>query len=491
MPARLFVFAAILNLAAALSGFPAAAQVLHVDQDATGPVHDGGSWCTAFTQLYEALAIANSGATIRIADGHYLPDVTGLIDPREATFSIAGGLTIIGGYAGCGASYPDERNPFLYITELSGDLAGDDSVGVIDDNAYHVVTASAMDVATMLGGLVIRGGNTRETGLGGGILAQGGRLVLSACLLTENRAWRGGAIYIEAGELHLFQCRLTANQTTGEGGSIFQAGSSLEAHNCLFAANLAESDGGAIFSDLGSSDFFNCSFGDNHSEWRGGAIYDYVGVATYAGNCIFWGNSDQTGSGETAQLFINPSNSLDIDYSCVEGWTGGFGGEGNIGDDPILVDLLDGDLHLMAGSPCIDSGSNELVGAQLDLDGNLRIINDRVDMGCYEFQGITSIGLEGFDSPLTKMLRQNHPNPFNPQTTISFTLPHDGWAKVAIYALTGKCVAVLADHTFTAGPHTLSWNGRDTDGRDMPSGAYLVCLETEDGVEARKVSLIR
>ena len=84
-----------------------------------------------------------------------------------------------------------------------------------------------------------------------------------------------------------------------------------------------------------------------------------------------------------------------------------------------------------------------------------------------------------------------HPNPFNPQTTISFLLERAEWAKVGVYELTGKRVVVLADRTFTVGEHSLLWNGRDVAGRSMPSGTYLVRLETEKSVQARKVMLLR
>jgi len=84
-----------------------------------------------------------------------------------------------------------------------------------------------------------------------------------------------------------------------------------------------------------------------------------------------------------------------------------------------------------------------------------------------------------------------HPNPFNPQTTISFSLERAEWAKVRLYELTGKRVAVLADRTFTGGEHSLLWNGRDIAGRSMPSGTYLVRLETESAVRVQKLMLIR
>ena len=88
-------------------------------------------------------------------------------------------------------------------------------------------------------------------------------------------------------------------------------------------------------------------------------------------------------------------------------------------------------------------------------------------------------------------IRLTYPNPFNPQTTIGFEFPRQAWAEVAIYELTGRCVSILAKRVFAAGDHTVDWNGRDSQGRAMPSGTYIVRLSTDSGVEARKVSLIR
>ena len=64
-----------------------AGDVIYVDAHATGPVFDGSSWCSAYRQLYEALAVATVGTTIRVADGIYKPDSTGLADPRTATMT--------------------------------------------------------------------------------------------------------------------------------------------------------------------------------------------------------------------------------------------------------------------------------------------------------------------------------------------------------------------------------------------------------------------
>jgi len=106
--------------------------------------------------------------------------------------------------------------------------------------------------------------------------------------------------------------------------------------------------------------------------------------------------------------------------------------------------------------------------------------------------GCTASGIQDPEQiPTVLRLHQCYPNPFNPQTTISFTLPNGGWAEIAIYDLTGRCIDVLMDRTFATGTHNLSWNGRDSRNRGVPSGTYVVRLETESGVEARKVMLLR
>ena len=66
--------AASVSCLLAAAGSAEAQHILYVDQDATGPVHDGSSWCEAYAELYEALGVATSGDTILVAEGVYLPD---------------------------------------------------------------------------------------------------------------------------------------------------------------------------------------------------------------------------------------------------------------------------------------------------------------------------------------------------------------------------------------------------------------------------------
>lgn len=85
----------------------------------------------------------------------------------------------------------------------------------------------------------------------------------------------------------------------------------------------------------------------------------------------------------------------------------------------------------------------------------------------------------------------NHPNPFNPMTTISFTLPEPGAVKLRIYNLRGELVRTLVDTGFDAGAHEVAWNGRNDSGGEVASGVYFARLVSEHGILTRKMALAR
>ena len=77
-------------------------------------------------------------------------------------------------------------------------------------------------------------------------------------------------------------------------------------------------------------------------------------------------------------------------------------------------------------------------------------------------------------------LAPNQPNPFNPSTTIAFSLPQAGAVELAVYTLDGRRVTVLVDGTLPAGPHAATWTGRDESGRQVASGTYFYRLTTDE-----------
>jgi Tol biopolymer transport system component len=85
----------------------------------------------------------------------------------------------------------------------------------------------------------------------------------------------------------------------------------------------------------------------------------------------------------------------------------------------------------------------------------------------------------------------NHPNPFNPSTTISFGLPSSGTASLAVYDITGRKVRELAAGRMTAGAHSTVWDGRDASGRAVSSGVYFARLSIGGAATTHRMMLMK
>lgn len=91
-------------------------------------------------------------------------------------------------------------------------------------------------------------------------------------------------------------------------------------------------------------------------------------------------------------------------------------------------------------------------------------------------------------------LEQNHPNPFNPTTTIAFTVPDDppGTHRVtlSVYDIRGRKLVNLVDADYEPGIHRVVWNGRDSLGVQAASGIYLYTLTCGNRVSTRKMVIL-
>ena len=93
--------------------------------------------------------------------------------------------------------------------------------------------------------------------------------------------------------------------------------------------------------------------------------------------------------------------------------------------------------------------------------------------------------------PEAYSLEPNHPNPFNPRTTISYRLPKTAQVSLIIYNLLGQEVRLLVDTHQRVGFHQAVWDGRDRLGRTVASGVYLYRLRAGDYSETRKMILLK
>ncbi len=102
----------------------------------------------------------------------------------------------------------------------------------------------------------------------------------------------------------------------------------------------------------------------------------------------------------------------------------------------------------------------------------------------------TLIGEDNEMLPLTK-LNNNYPNPFNPTTTISFSIAKSGNVNLDIYNVKGQKVKTLLNSVQTAGDHSAVWNGKDDNNNNLSSGVYFYKLQTEGYTSTKKMLLLK
>lgn len=85
----------------------------------------------------------------------------------------------------------------------------------------------------------------------------------------------------------------------------------------------------------------------------------------------------------------------------------------------------------------------------------------------------------------------NYPNPFNPVTTVKFSIPENSWVELVIFNVLGQSICTLADGVFVAGQYRLRWSGEDQSGRAVPAGIYYLKLRTNSQTLVHKMLLLR
>lgn len=88
-------------------------------------------------------------------------------------------------------------------------------------------------------------------------------------------------------------------------------------------------------------------------------------------------------------------------------------------------------------------------------------------------------------------LHPTHPNPFNPSTTIPYTLDEDGHVLLQVFDASGRLVRTLIDRRVAAGDHSQTWDGRNHSGQPVASGTYLIRLTTGGTTLTRKATLLK
>ncbi len=276
--------------------------------------------------------------------------------------------------------------------------------------------------ASTFEGCVFR--NNEAVHSGGGIYNTGGSMILRDCIVVDNRATGqvelgtgdGGGLYDSAGSGNpvVERTLFVGNQAVEKGGGIYAVASpGATIKNCVVNGNSAP-DGGGLYAyangGSGKVRLVNCTIAGNTATENGGGVFyeELAGAARLELNdSIVWGN-DVAGVKASELLQIHSTAGFpSVQYSCIQGWTGAFGGVGNMGLDPMLASIPSGsetdDLRLLPSSPCIDAGTPPPpVGLQgTDIAGNPRIIDGdldrtaRVDMGAHEYTRVQLAATEG------------------------------------------------------------------------------------------------
>jgi hypothetical protein len=166
------------------------------------------------------------------------------------------------------------------------------------------------------------------------------------------------------------------------------------------------------------------------------------------------------------------------------------------------------------GSTLYAPGGYDLNDCEPDDLGGTLLLTDRKatspGVRCYNLAtgaaqgGLINVGLPPFDIlvnhglptgagdvPALTGLGASYPNPFNPSTTVPFTLEGAGHVTLRVYDVSGRVLATLVDGVMPAGAHTRVWDGRNDAGAPVSSGMYFCELVADNVRQTRKMVLLK
>ncbi|MGE5313831.1 MAG: FlgD immunoglobulin-like domain containing protein [Acidobacteriota bacterium] len=104
---------------------------------------------------------------------------------------------------------------------------------------------------------------------------------------------------------------------------------------------------------------------------------------------------------------------------------------------------------------------------------------------------VTAVGDQGASAPAAFALEQNFPNPFNPSTTIRYSLPKESNVTLSVYNMLGEEVKTLVSGVRASGTHEVVWNGDTNAGVPAGSGLYVYRLRAGSLTEVRRMMLVK
>ncbi len=254
-------------------------------------------------------------------------------------------------------------------------------------------------------------GNTAiaaNAGNGGGLYCLYSGVTVVNCVFTDNLALSGGGLSVEDSFVEVIDCTFDGNTAFNGGGITHEAGGfgsgTLHVTDCRFIDNTVFEDGGGMACIDGlTTTITGCLFTGNTADGSGGGLGIFGSATPTVTNCTFALNTAAGIGGGMLDFALqggaDVSNSVSwlntppsvlvfsvITYSSFDNFPAGIT---NINEYAMFVDPANGDFRLLPGSPCIDSGSNDVVPADLttDLDGNPRFLEIPETQDCPQLPG--------------------------------------------------------------------------------------------------------
>lgn len=197
--------------------------------------------------------------------------------------------------------------------------------------------------------------------------------------------------------------------------------------------------------------------------------------------------------------FVNPLNITLSNQSVLSGQTVSLKAANNI-DAMNYILSPSSNVELNAGhnitlSPGFDAQAGSLFGAQIIDWGTQPLARPFQEHTEEHFQPDSTPDTIAAAAEDKFELYQNTPNPFNPTTNISFIIPRANTlpsnVTIDAYNAQGRKIATIASGIFTAGKHSVSWDGNDSKGKPVPSGIYFYKICTGKHSASKRMILVR
>ncbi|MBT5996058.1 MAG: T9SS type A sorting domain-containing protein [Candidatus Marinimicrobia bacterium] len=199
---------------------------------------------------------------------------------------------------------------------------------------------------------------------------------------------------------------------------------------------------------------------------------------------------------------VNFSIPFQGDSSMVALVSGIISSDSEIAISGVSLSLYDNNGSLIGSGETNASGAYIIEGLDIGSTYNLVALVSGFDENSFLFEqeGFITVANLQLNSvlsvdteivPLEVTLMANYPNPFNPSTTISFTLQKSQNVRIVVFDILGQKIAELTNDHYSVGSYSVEWNGLNQNGLSASSGVYIYSLISESGSISQKMLLTK